>query len=92
MKPARALGCRDGRLTDGQRAWRGVPEQRIEICTTIAVGYGSDLSDWTTAVARPDVVITPPPGSPTDAIEVKIRLTLATGDKLFARIKVVVTP
>ncbi|HSP43256.1 MAG TPA: autotransporter-associated beta strand repeat-containing protein [Luteolibacter sp.] len=59
--------------------------------TTIEVEYGSDLSGWTTAVAGPDVVITVTPGSPTDAVEVKIRRTLAVGNKLFARLNVVVT-
>lgn len=60
--------------------------------TTIVVEYASDLSDWTAAVAGDDVIITETPGSPKDAVEVKIRRTLAVGDKLFARLKVVVTP
>ena len=63
--------------------------------TTIAAHYGTGLDGWTTAVAGPDVIITPTdnahgtnPGI--DKVEVKIRRTLAPGGKLFVRL--VATP
>ncbi len=65
--------------------------------TSIAVQYGSTLTGWTTAVAGPDIVITPTddfygasPGI--DKVEVKIKRSLAPGGRLFARLSVVVTP
>lgn len=60
--------------------------------TSIIVEYGSDLGDWTVAETGDDVIITETSGSPKDAVEVKIRRTLAVGDKLFARLKVMVAP
>ena len=61
--------------------------------TTITVQSGNNLAGWTTAVDAVDgVIITETPGSPTDAVEVKIPKALAAGGKLFARLKVVVTP
>ena len=60
--------------------------------TAITVEYGSDLDGWTPARNTVDgVIITPTPGSPFDVVEVKIPMSLAVGDKLFARINVVVT-
>ena len=65
--------------------------------TTIAVQYGSNLTGWTTAVAGPDIIITPidnfysvTPG--VDKVEVKIKRTLAVGSKLFTRLNVVQAP
>ncbi len=61
--------------------------------TTIEVQYGSDLDGWTTAVHDGDnVIITETPGSPTDAVQVRIKRTLAVGSKLFARLHVAITP
>ncbi|HSP42137.1 MAG TPA: Ig-like domain-containing protein [Luteolibacter sp.] len=62
--------------------------------TSITVEYGSDLIGWTTAEHDGDnVIITETPGTPTDAVEVKLkRSTIGTGGKLFARLNVVVTP
>ena len=61
--------------------------------TAITVEYGSGLDGWTPARkhSRPGVIITPTPGSPFDVVEVKIPMSLAVGDKLYARINVVVT-
>jgi hypothetical protein len=62
--------------------------------TTIKVEYCSDLSNWTTAVAGADIIITESDLDPgvTDTVEVKIRRTLAVGGKLFARFNVVIVP
>lgn len=62
--------------------------------TAITVQYGSELSGWTTATHDGDnVIITETPGTPTDAIEVKLkRATLENSGKIFARLKVVTTP
>ena len=61
--------------------------------TAIAVEYGNNLAGWTTAVDNDDVDIIVTPGSPGDAVQVKLkRSTLAAGGKIFARLKVVVTP
>ncbi len=64
--------------------------------TTIAVEYGSNLTGWTTAVHDgTNIIITPTDeggGTGIDLVQVKIKRTLATGSKLFARLKVVLTP
>jgi hypothetical protein len=62
--------------------------------TTITVEYGNDLVGWTTAVDDNDnVEIEVTPGTPTDAVVVKLkRSTLGATGKIFARLKVVVTP
>lgn len=63
--------------------------------TAIKVEYGSDLANWTDAVAGPDIIITPyndDYAAGIDRVEVKIRRTLAVGGKLFTRLNVVVTP
>lgn len=62
--------------------------------TSIIVEYGSNLNGWTPAEHDgDDVIVTVTPGSPTDAVEVKLkRSTLAIDGKLFARLKVVVSP
>jgi hypothetical protein len=62
--------------------------------TSILVEYGNNLVGWTTAVDDNDNVdIIVNPGSPTDEVIVKLkRSTLGTGGKIFARLKVVVTP
>jgi autotransporter-associated beta strand protein len=62
--------------------------------TAISVEYGSDLASWTTAVDDNDKVeIEVTPGSPTDTVVVKLkRSSLATGGKLFVRLKAAVTP
>ena len=61
--------------------------------TSIVVEYGSSLTGWTTAQnAVAGVIINETPGSPSDVVEVKIPMSLAVGDKLFARLNVVVTP
>jgi hypothetical protein len=61
--------------------------------TTITVEYGSTLAGWTTAADDGNnVIITEIPGSPTDAVQVKIKRTLAVNDRLFARLNVAVTP
>ena len=61
--------------------------------TTIVVEYGGGLTGWTTAMHDGDnVIIETIPGSPTDAVKVKLkRTTLGTTGKIFARLKVVVT-
>ena len=61
--------------------------------TTIAVKYGSDLVNWTDAVAGTDVEISVDADGAAigiDLVEVKIRRTLAVDGKLFARLNVVV--
>lgn len=62
--------------------------------TTISVQYGSQLSGWTTAIHDGDnVIITETAGTPSDAVEVKLkRSTLENSGKIFARLKVVITP
>jgi hypothetical protein len=62
--------------------------------TAITVEYGNDLVGWTTAVDDNDnVEIEVTPGTPTDAVVVKLkRSTLGATGKIFARLKVVVTP
>ena len=63
--------------------------------TAIKVEYGSMLSGWTTAVAGPDIIITPTnegAGAGIDLVQVKIRRTLAVGGKLFVRLSAVNTP
>jgi autotransporter-associated beta strand protein len=61
---------------------------------TVAAEYGSNLSGWTTAVDGVDgVAITTTPdgfGAGVDRVDVSIPRTLATGDKLFARLKTVI--
>lgn len=56
--------------------------------TTIKVEYGSDLVGWTEAAAGEHVIITTTadvaPGI--DSVKVKIHRSLATGEKLFARL------
>ena len=62
--------------------------------TAITVQYGNDLVGWTTAVDDNDnVEIEVTPGTPTDAVVVKLkRSTLSVAGRIFARLKVVVTP
>ena len=62
--------------------------------TAITVEYGTDLVGWTTAVDDNDnVEIEVTPGTPTDAVVVKLkRSTLGASGEIFARLKVVVTP
>ena len=62
--------------------------------TAITVEYGNDLVGWTTAVDDNDnVEIEVTPGTPTDAVVVKLkRSTLGATGRIFARLKVVVTP
>ena len=62
--------------------------------TAITVQYGNDLVGWTTAVDDNDnVEIEVAPGTPTDAVVVKLkRSTLSVAGRIFARLKVVVTP
>ena len=62
--------------------------------TAITVEYGNDLVGWTTAVDdNNNVEIEVPPGTPTDAVVVKLkRSTLGATGKIFARLKVVVPP
>jgi len=57
---------------------------------TIEAQYGSTLAGWTTAVAGPDIIITPindGAGAGVDLVQVKIRRTLAPTGKLFGRLK-----
>jgi M6 family metalloprotease-like protein len=61
--------------------------------TTIAVQYGSGLNGWSTAVAGPDIIITPTddfygtsPG--VDKVELKIKRTLAPAGRFFVRLNV----
>jgi hypothetical protein len=68
-----------------------------DVKTVINVQYSTDLSTWTNAVAGTDIVVNAydnfhgsTPGI--DKVEVKIRRTLALGNKLFARLQVVVVP
>ncbi len=62
--------------------------------TAITVEYGSTLAGWTTAVDdddNVDIIVTP--GTPSDTVQVKLkRSSLAAAGKLFARLKVLVTP
>lgn len=64
--------------------------------TTIAVQYGSDLNDWTTAVHDgTNIIITPTndgAGAGIDTVQVKIKRTLAVDSKLFTRLKVTISP
>ena len=62
--------------------------------TAITVEYGNNLVGWTTAVDDNDnVEIEVTPGTPTDAVVVKLkRSSLGATGKIFARLKVVVTP
>ena len=61
--------------------------------TIIKVEYCSDLTGWTTAVHdNSNIIITPTDNGAIDSVEVKIKRTLAVGDKLFARLNVVKTP
>ncbi len=64
--------------------------------TSVAVQFGSDLSQWSTAVHDGnDVIITPTNdfyGAGIDKVEVKIRKTLVTGGSLFARLRVTQSP
>lgn len=62
--------------------------------TAITVEYGSTLAGWTTAVDDDDNVdIIVIPGTPSDTVQVKLkRSSLAAAGKLFARLKVLVTP
>ena len=64
-----------------------------------AVEYGSNLSGWTPAaagepLANPVLIIVDADfyGGGTDRVTVRIPRVLATGDKLFARLQVVITP
>lgn len=63
--------------------------------TTINVEYGSNLSGWTTAVHdNNNVVISTTDdhyGAGIDRVQVKLKKTLASGGKLFSRLKVQVT-
>ncbi len=73
-------------------------EAQADPKTVISVEYGSNLIGWSTAVHDPGgtgVIINETPGSPTDAVEVKIPISESEApddNKLFARMKVVVTP
>ncbi len=75
--------------------YRRSDDANTDANTTIMVEYGSDLSAWTPAVHDgTNIIITPTdnffgtsPG--VDKVEVKIKRTLATGSKLFARLRVV---
>lgn len=62
--------------------------------TAITVEYGSTLAGWTTAVDdndNVDIIVTP--GTPSDTVQVKLkRSSLSSAGKLFARLKVIVTP
>ena len=63
--------------------------------TAISVEYDTDLAGpWTTAANNgDDIIITETAGSPTDQVQVKFkRSTIAPAGRLFARLKVVVTP
>ena len=62
--------------------------------TAISVEYGTDLETWTTAVDDNDnVEIEVTDASPKDTVVVKLkRSTLGAPGKIFARLKVVVTP
>ena len=73
--------------------YRRTDEAAADANTTIAVEYSSDLVNWTDAVAGTDVEISVDDDGAAagiDLVEVKIRRTLAVGDKLFARLNVVV--
>lgn len=62
--------------------------------TAIAVEFGNNLTGWTAAVENgDDVIINVTPGNHKDSVVVKLkRTTLAQGGKIFARLKVLVTP
>lgn len=62
--------------------------------TAITVEYGDSLAGWTTAVDddnNVDIIVTP--GTPSDTVQVKLkRSSLGPAGRLFARLKVIVTP
>ncbi|BCX50328.1 hypothetical protein HAHE_42360 [Haloferula helveola] len=64
--------------------------------TTIVVEYGSSLTGWTDAVHDgTDIIVSETDeggGAGVDLVEVKIRRTLATDDRLFARLSVTIAP
>jgi hypothetical protein len=76
--------------------YRRTDKANTDSKTAIAVEYGSDLSGWTTAVHDgTNIIITPADdgaGVGIDLVQVKIKKTLAVGNSLFARLKVVITP
>jgi hypothetical protein len=61
--------------------------------TRIEVEYGNHLTGWTTAVHDGDhVILSETAGSPTDAVEVKLkRSSLAPGGRIFVRLRASVT-
>lgn len=69
-------------------------EANDDPATTIEVEYGNDLVGWNTATHDGDnVIIDVTEGSPTAAVEVKLkRSTLGTDGRIFARLKVGVAP
>jgi hypothetical protein len=64
--------------------------------TSIDAEYGSNLSGWTTVSENgSDVLVSEIRngyGTGIDKVEVKVKKNLAVGDKLFTRLKVVITP
>jgi hypothetical protein len=65
--------------------------------TSIAVEYGSELNDWTTAIHQgagaEQITITEAPGDPGfSEVTVALPGSLAVSGKLFARLKVMITP
>jgi PASTA domain len=75
--------------------YRRKDDANNDLKTAISTQYCSTLTGWTTATAGPDVIINSVNdfhAAGIDNVEVKIRRTLAADGKLFARLKVTVTP
>jgi hypothetical protein len=73
--------------------YRRSREAETDANTTMAVEYGNGLASWTTAESGPDIQIhvdDDGAAAGIDLVEVKIRRTLAAGQKFFARLRVVV--
>ena len=63
--------------------------------TVIKAQYGSNLTNWVDATPGADIIITSYDdfhAAGIDKVEVRIRRTLAVGNKLYVRLNVVVTP
>lgn len=72
-------------------SYRRKADAHADVSTTIQPEYGSNLSDWTEAVAGADIAISVDEdgaGTGIDMVEVKIRRTLAVSGRLFTRLRV----
>ena len=61
--------------------------------TSATLQYSTDLNGWRNAIDDgSDIVVTTTPGAEFATVEVKIKSSLAVAGRLFARLRVVVTP